>query len=146
MTKKLKLGDIINFSVQVFDPKTRNLIHIDKQGEITNAILEVLVLNTSDWNSMLDYIDLYTMSTWTWSSFYNTSDQSKYGYLGGYNFHGGETEYDVLTFQLFESNLQGKSEMGFSFRAYPEIPSGSVGDQTHRIILYYPLLTITYIP
>ncbi len=34
--------------------------------------------------------------------------------------------------------------MGFSFRASPEVPSGSLGDQSHKIILNNPTLIITY--
>ena len=50
----------------------------------------------------------------------------------------------TLAFTIYASALQGRSEIGFSFRAYPETPTLTLGNDSHEIILNDPILTIKY--
>ena len=122
-----------------------------QSSQIISASLTFQVKDISKWNDLLVSVDLYSLGSLKWTDFHN----SKFGYgtpdghwemLGnGVNFESGIQKNANKEFYVYVSHLQGKNQIGFSFIANPEIPNGSVGNQTSQIILNNPLLNITYI-
>ena len=120
-----------------------------QKGVITSAKITVQVKDISEWNDLLSFVNLYDLGSRAWSDFYD--DRFGYGWpdghwdiLAGSNFHDSATKSSTLTFDLYGSPLSGKSQMGFSFKASPEIPDGIIGDQSNKITLNNPTLNIEY--
>ena len=122
-----------------------------QSGTISSAYISVQVKDISQWNSKLDYIEVFDMGSRSWAQFYD--DNFGYGWQDGHwtwlegtnaQDNSSKTVSGVLTFDISASYLANKGEAGFTFRANPEDPSGTIWDDTHTIILNDPILHITY--
>jgi hypothetical protein len=119
-----------------------------QNGDISSAQVSVQVTDLEQWNSKLTDIVLYDLGSKTWPGFYNDDfgygwDHGHWNALDGVSFHDWATKSSTLYFDIFNpSILNGKSQIGFVFRARPDDPSGSAGNNTHRIYLNNPRLII----
>ena len=122
-----------------------------QDGVITSASITIQVQDIAAWNNLLNSIDCYSLGSLTWSAFLNSWESdgtAPWGYahnsLDGVSYQDSATENSTLIFDVDRWQLIDRSEIGFSFRAYPEIPPGWWGSQTHYITLNNPTLTIHY--
>jgi len=119
-----------------------------QNGIITSATLSVEVKDISEWNDWLDYIMLYIVNR-SWSNFYNSDfgygwDDGHWGWLAGDYYQDNITKNSTKSFDISLNDLSGKNQVGFAFRASPEVPSDFWGKKTNEIVLNNPTLIITY--
>ena len=121
-----------------------------QNSTITSASITFQVKDISQWNNLLISVDLYSLGTLKWDDFHNSkfgygTDDGHWSMLGnGASFESGVQKNATKIFYVYVSHLQGKNQIGFSFIANPEIPNGTSGNQTNKIILNNPILNITY--
>ena len=105
-------------------------------------MVAVTVKDLTDWNNGLLRVDFYDLGTTEWSDFYSSPKSDWYPALAGSRYHDSATRSQWLTFNVATGRIQGKFEIGFSFRAYPEVLGGFLA--TNEIILNTPTLRIVY--
>ena len=93
---------------------------------------------TTTWNSLLAYIQLMSIPSLSWSSFYAVPQTQKYGLLVG-NQESYLSQASALFFNISPSLFNGRSEMGFALLAVPETAS-----DTNEVTLYGATLVIYY--
>lgn len=145
LLRGMEVGHVDNI-YPLADPTLRSYAWFDipdyiANGELISVKLEVDVDDLSEWNSLLQSISLRSTNT-GWSSFDYSSE--RYNLLGSFIHEEYEQRKAILKFGL-DSNLLKHYQVGFSFIAAPEIPSGSIGSQTNRIHLSYPILIVEYL-
>jgi len=92
------------------------------------------------------------MGSMKWLDFYNNdfgrwTPDGHWEWLEGVVKQGWSQKNSTLILYITNLyDLQNKSEIGFSFRASPEYPTATLGNDTNRISLINPMLTITYTP
>jgi hypothetical protein len=111
----------------------------------TAATLSVQVKDLTQWNAKLTSVKLYDLGTLAWASFYQLDGASAYNTLGGGTAQGSQNKAATLSFTVPTSRVQSKAEIGFSFRAYPEDPSGTIYDDSNYIYLNNPVLILQYL-
>lgn len=116
-----------------------------RDGLISSAKVTAQVKDISAWNSLLLGVRLYDVGSLSWAVF-AAPGGGYYSNLVGVYLHSDQSKASSLQFSVAPGRLAGRSEIGFSFKARPEIPSGSWGDQTNRIVLNNPVLVIQYTP
>ena len=122
-------------------------IPVDIQDAIITSVnLTVDVKDISQWNDNLLSIDLHPVNL-SWDNFHNSTfgspwDDGHWDMLEGGNIADFITKTSSKTFAINPTLIIGKSQIGFSFRAYPEMPSGTL--TSNDIILINPTLIITY--
>jgi len=114
-------------------------------GTVLSAKLYVWVQDTSQWNSLLDWVLLEHLGTLTWTTFASLSPSSWFdALLGGsvgYEPKGAQLVFTISPslFYLFQ-----QYQVGFSLRAQPEVPSGALGNQTNQVTLNGVVLVVTW--
>jgi hypothetical protein len=120
-----------------------------QNGTIKSATITVTVKDLTKWNEKLYRIELWSLGK-TWNEFSEQlgsgSNDGHYNYLYGSNYIDAADKNKDLTYPLFLPDITNKKEVGFSFRAFPEIPSGKLSDQTNQITITDPWIFIEYEP
>jgi len=116
-----------------------------RNSTIVEAYITVDVQDISIWNDLLDQVRLMHLGTLTWGEFAALPSTARFDALVG-SYVSYQRKATTLTFNISSSlfYLLMQDETGFSFRAYPEDPSGSSGNDTHRITLNNPILHVKY--
>ncbi|MFO7914823.1 MAG: hypothetical protein R6U43_03925 [Candidatus Krumholzibacteriales bacterium] len=120
-----------------------------RNGTIVEAYITVDVQDISIWNDLLAFVTLEHLGTLSWQDYYSLGDfgtgwdEGHYDALIGLSIDS-ESRAETLRFTIpsYSFDLLEQYEVGFSFRAVPEDPSGSFGNDTNRIILNNPLLHV----
>jgi hypothetical protein len=112
---------------------------------VLSATVKVKVKASPTWNSKLTSVRLYDLGNFSWNDFSQLPLYAVYDSLGTGTLRASQTKADALAFSVSASLIQSKSEIGFSFRANPEDPSGTIYDDSNFIYLNDPILFVEFL-
>ena len=115
------------------------------RGRYISARLIVQVKDLSQWNSKLSSIKLYALGPLTYDNFTHLDDSCigcMWAALGKGALQDAQAKASTLSFAVTVPSVQSKTEIGFSFRANPEDPSGTINDDSNYIFLNNPTLIL----